>query len=87
MRYTADRHTGQLLGLQLLGGLRSEIAKRVDVAPTTIYSQLTIHQLSELDLSYTPPVGSPWDALQTGAQAWRAADTEQRAVGMPAPRG
>ena len=23
-------------------------------------------------LSYTPPVGSPWDAVQVGAQAWRA---------------
>jgi NADPH-dependent 2,4-dienoyl-CoA reductase/sulfur reductase-like enzyme len=69
MRYTADRHTGQLLGLQLLGGLRSEIAKRVDIAATAIYSQLTIDQLSELDLSYTPPLGAPWDALQTGAHA------------------
>ena len=26
--------------------------------------------MSELDLSYTPPLGSPWDAVQMGAQAW-----------------
>ena len=22
------------------------------------------------DLAYTPPLGSPWDAIQVGAQAW-----------------
>jgi len=26
--------------------------------------------VSDLDLSYTPPLGSPWDAVQMGAQAW-----------------
>ena len=26
--------------------------------------------LSDLDLSYTPPLGSPWEAVQMGAQAW-----------------
>ena len=25
---------------------------------------------SDLDLSYTPPLGSPWDAVQMAAQAW-----------------
>jgi hypothetical protein len=26
--------------------------------------------ISELDLSYTPPLGSPWDATQVATQAW-----------------
>ena len=26
--------------------------------------------VSDLDLSYTPPLGSPWDATQLAAQAW-----------------
>jgi len=26
--------------------------------------------MSDLDLSYTPPLGSPWDVMQGGAQAW-----------------
>jgi hypothetical protein len=26
--------------------------------------------LSDLDLSYAPPFGSPWDAIQLAAQAW-----------------
>lgn len=31
---------------------------------------MTVDALSELDLSYTPPLGSPWDATQMAAQAW-----------------
>ena len=37
-------------------------------ADTAIFAELTIDQISDLDLSYSPPFGSPWDALQTGAQ-------------------
>jgi NADPH-dependent 2,4-dienoyl-CoA reductase/sulfur reductase-like enzyme len=70
MRYTGDRRTGRLLGLQLVGHLGSEVAKRVDIAATALFEQLTVDAISDLDLSYTPPLGSPWDALQTGAQTW-----------------
>ena len=70
MRYTGDRRTGQLLGVQLVGHLGSEIAKRIDIPATAIFNELTVDALSDLDLSYTPPLGSPWDALQTGAQTW-----------------
>jgi hypothetical protein len=31
---------------------------------------MTITELSELDLSYTPPLGSPWNAVQIAAQTW-----------------
>jgi len=31
---------------------------------------MTVDALSDLDLSYTPPLGSPWDATQMAAQAW-----------------
>ena len=31
---------------------------------------MTVDQLSDLDLSYTPPFGSPWDAVQAAAQVW-----------------
>jgi NADPH-dependent 2,4-dienoyl-CoA reductase/sulfur reductase-like enzyme len=70
MRYTADRRDGRLLGLQLIGGLGGEIAKRIDIAATAIFNDMSVEQMSDLDLSYTPPLGSPWDAIQTGAQAW-----------------
>ena len=70
MRYTGDRRTGQLLGVQLIGHLGSEIAKRIDIPATAIFNRMTVEALSDLDLSYTPPLGSPWDALQAGAQTW-----------------
>ena len=71
MRWTGDRSTGRLLGVQLVGRLGSEIAKRVDVAATAIHHGATVDDVSDLDLSYTPPLGSPWDALQIGAQQWQ----------------
>ncbi|MBV9450173.1 MAG: FAD-dependent oxidoreductase [Streptosporangiaceae bacterium] len=70
MRFTGDRATGRLLGVQLFGHKDAEIAKRIDIAATAIFHAMTIDALSDLDLSYTPPLGSPWDAIQAGAQAW-----------------
>jgi NADPH-dependent 2,4-dienoyl-CoA reductase/sulfur reductase-like enzyme len=70
MRLTGDRTTGQLLGAQLFGHRHAEIAKRIDTAATAIYHTMTIDGLSDLDLSYTPPLGSPWDAIQIGAHTW-----------------
>jgi NADPH-dependent 2,4-dienoyl-CoA reductase/sulfur reductase-like enzyme len=77
MRFTGDRATGRLLGVQLFGHKHGEIAKRIDIAATAIYNGMTIEAISDLDLSYTPPLGSPWDAIQAGAQAW----TRQAATG------
>ena len=70
MRFTGDRATGQLLGVQLLGHRHAEIAKRIDIAATAIFHGMTVDAVSDLDLSYTPPLGSPWEAIQMGAQAW-----------------
>jgi NADPH-dependent 2,4-dienoyl-CoA reductase/sulfur reductase-like enzyme len=73
MRVTGDRLTGRLLGLQLFGHKDAEIAKRIDIAATAIFHDMTVEAVSDLDLSYTPPLGSPWDAVQIGAQAWTRA--------------
>jgi NADPH-dependent 2,4-dienoyl-CoA reductase/sulfur reductase-like enzyme len=79
MRYTGDRTTGQLLGVQLFGHRHAEIAKRIDIAAAAIFNQMSVDAMSELDLSYTPPLGSPWDAVQMGAQAWVRAERDARA--------
>jgi NADPH-dependent 2,4-dienoyl-CoA reductase/sulfur reductase-like enzyme len=73
MRYTADRGTGLLLGLQLFGHRHAEVAKRIDIAAAAIFNGMTVGAVSDLDLSYTPPLGSPWDTVQAGAQAWERA--------------
>lgn len=70
MRYTGDRGTGRLLGVQLFGHRHAEVAKRIDIASTAIFNEMTVDAMSDLDLSYTPPLGSPWDAVQMGAQTW-----------------
>jgi NADPH-dependent 2,4-dienoyl-CoA reductase/sulfur reductase-like enzyme len=77
MRFTGDRGTGQLLGVQLFGHRHAEIAKRIDIAATAIFHHMTADAVSDLDLSYTPPLGSPWEAIQIGAQAWTRA-TQRR---------
>jgi NADPH-dependent 2,4-dienoyl-CoA reductase/sulfur reductase-like enzyme len=70
MRFTGDRRTDRLLGVQLFGHRHAEVAKRIDIAATAIFNEMTVDAMSDLDLSYTPPLGSPWDAVQMGAQAW-----------------
>jgi NADPH-dependent 2,4-dienoyl-CoA reductase/sulfur reductase-like enzyme len=70
MHYTGDRQSGRLLGLQLFGHRHAEVAKRIDIAAAAIFNEMTVDAMSDLDLSYTPPLGSPWDAIQAGAQAW-----------------
>ena len=70
IRVTGDRTTGRLLGMQLFGHKNAEIAKRTDIAAAAIYHGMTADAVSDLDLSYTPPLGSPWDAVQIAAQAW-----------------
>jgi NADPH-dependent 2,4-dienoyl-CoA reductase/sulfur reductase-like enzyme len=70
LRLTGDRRSGRLLGAQILGSWHSEIAKRVDILATALFHEMTLNALSDLDLSYTPPLGSPWDPVQMAAQTW-----------------
>jgi NADPH-dependent 2,4-dienoyl-CoA reductase/sulfur reductase-like enzyme len=83
IRVTGDRATGRLLGLQLFGHKHAEIAKRVDIAATAIFHAMTVDAVSDLDLSYTPPLGSPWDAVQIAAQAWTRQVNSGPAGGPP----
>ena len=73
IRVTGDVDTRRLLGAQLLGHWQAEVAKRIDVFATALFHDMPVEQLSDLDLSYTPPVSSPWDPVQMAAQAWEAA--------------
>ncbi len=72
IRITGDTATGRLLGAQLVGRRGAEISKRVDTYATALFHTMSVESISELDLSYTPQLGSPWDAVQIAAQAWVA---------------
>ncbi len=70
VRMTGDRRSGRLLGAQLVGHHGAEVSKRVDVVASALFNQMRVEQMAELDLSYTPPLSSPWDPVQMAAQAW-----------------
>jgi len=79
---TGDQSTGRLLGAQIVGQRSAEISKRIDTFATALHAELTVDDVIDLDLSYTPPLGSPWDAVQVAAQGWeRAAATSNQAAG------
>ncbi len=71
LRITGDRRTGRLLGAQLLCARGAEIAKRVDTYATAISYGASVDDIADLDLSYAPPLGSPWDAVQIATTARR----------------
>jgi NADPH-dependent 2,4-dienoyl-CoA reductase/sulfur reductase-like enzyme len=77
VRLTGDRRTGCLLGGQIVGDWRAQIAKRIDIVATGLHHGIDVDGLNDLDLSYTPPLGSPWDCIQTAADVWITAN-EQR---------
>ena len=70
LRVTGDIGTGRLLGAQIVGHWLSEVAKRIDVFATALYHGMFVDELNDLDLSYTPPLSSPWDPVQVAAQNW-----------------
>ncbi len=52
------------------------VTERIDAA--ALFHGMAVEELNDLNLSYTPPFGSPWDTLQLGAQAWVRAATPTR---------
>jgi NADPH-dependent 2,4-dienoyl-CoA reductase/sulfur reductase-like enzyme len=73
IRLTGDNQTGRLLGAQVLGSFGAEISKRVDIFATALFYGMAVEKLGDLDLSYTPPLSSPWDPVQMAAHHWAAA--------------
>jgi NADPH-dependent 2,4-dienoyl-CoA reductase/sulfur reductase-like enzyme len=69
---TGDRQRGSLLGAQIVGNQESEIAKRIDIIAAALYNDLLIEDLCSLDLSYSPPLSSPWDPVQKAAMQWNS---------------
>jgi Pyridine nucleotide-disulphide oxidoreductase, dimerisation domain len=89
LRITGDRSTGRLLGAQVVGDHRAQVAKRIDISAIALFHRMTLEVLGDLDLSHTPPFGSPWDAAQMAAQAGvrqvRGGQPRDPPVSTPAP--
>jgi len=70
VRVTGDTASGRLLGVQMVGAIPTAVHKRIDTAAAAIFAGMGVDDVNDLDLSYTPPLGSPWDVLQAAAQAY-----------------
>ncbi len=60
MQMTADPRTGRLLGVEMLG---ENIGKRIDTVATAIFNRMSVRDIPNLDLAYSPPVSPAWDSL------------------------
>jgi NADPH-dependent 2,4-dienoyl-CoA reductase/sulfur reductase-like enzyme len=67
---SGDRKSHVLLGAQILGNHGSEVSKRIDIVATALFHKMKVEDLNDLDLSYTPPLSSPWDPIQMACQSW-----------------
>ncbi len=67
---TGDRRSGRLLGAQIVGHRESEVSKRIDTVAAALYNEILVEDICNLDLSYTPPLSSPWDPIQKAAMQW-----------------
>jgi len=61
-----ERGTGKVLGAQLVGPLDS--VKRIDVWATAIYNKMTLNDVFNLDLAYSPPFSPVWDPVILAAR-------------------
>jgi NADPH-dependent 2,4-dienoyl-CoA reductase/sulfur reductase-like enzyme len=77
LRITGDRPTGRLLGAQIVGPRETEVSKRIDIFAAALFHGMRVEELCDLDLSYTPPLSSPWDPVQMAAMQWCA---QKRAI-------
>lgn len=71
VKMLAERGTGRLLGLQIVGG--EGAAKRVDVGAVALTAGMTVGRMVDLDLGYAPPFSPVWDPVLVAAR--KAADT------------
>lgn len=80
IRITGERATGRLLGVQMIGHYGTEVSKRVDIFAAALHHDMSVEDINDLDLSYTPPLSSPWDPVQMAAQARVAAWKKEEAL-------
>jgi NADPH-dependent 2,4-dienoyl-CoA reductase/sulfur reductase-like enzyme/rhodanese-related sulfurtransferase len=65
IKLVAEEGTGRLLGAQVIG--ERGVDKRVDVFATAIAARMTVFDLENLDLAYSPPFASANDPVNVAA--------------------
>ncbi|MFD5430419.1 FAD-dependent oxidoreductase [Streptomyces sp. NPDC127084] len=74
VKMLAERGTGRLLGVQIVG--REGAAKRVDIAAVALTAGMTVERMTSLDLGYAPPFSPVWDPVLVAARKAVAAVRE-----------
>lgn len=65
MKLIVDKISNRLLGTQVVGF--GDVAKRIDIAVTAITANMTVDDVSNLDLAYAPPYSAAMDNIITAA--------------------
>ncbi|MEU7633079.1 FAD-dependent oxidoreductase [Nocardia sp. NPDC049220] len=66
VKMLAERNTGRLLGVQIVG--REGAGKRVDIAAVALTAGMTVEDMTALDLGYAPPFSPVWDPVLVAAR-------------------
>ena len=66
VKVLAEAGTDRIVGGQIVG--TEAAAKRIDVLATAIQHRLTLRDVVDLDLGYTPAISPVWDPVQTACR-------------------
>ncbi len=66
VKILAEKGTGRLLGGQIVG--EEGAGKRIDTLAAALHAGLTVEDLINLDLGYSPPFSAVWDPVQIAAR-------------------
>jgi NADPH-dependent 2,4-dienoyl-CoA reductase/sulfur reductase-like enzyme len=76
-----ERRSGRLLGAQIVG--QENAAKRIDALAIALWNEMTVEEMTGLDLGYAPPFSPVWDPVLIAAR--KAAErVEGRTAAPPA---
>lgn len=60
-KIVAERRSGRLLGAQIVG--EEGAAKRIDALALAVWNEMTVEEMTGLDLGYAPPYSPVWDPV------------------------
>ena len=61
-----ERRSGRLLGAQIVG--QENAAKRIDALAIALWNDMTVEEMTGLDLAYAPPFSPVWDPILIAAR-------------------
>jgi NADPH-dependent 2,4-dienoyl-CoA reductase/sulfur reductase-like enzyme len=61
-----ERRSGRLLGAQIVG--RENAGKRIDALAIALWNEMTVEEMTGLDLAYAPPFSPVWDPILISAR-------------------